>query len=699
MGLLTPLYLAGLGAIALPILFHLIRRTPRGRQMFSSLMFLTPSPPRLTRRSRLDQWLLLLLRAGVLVLFAMAFARPFLRESSMLLLDEPPARRVAILLDTSASMRRGDLWPQAVAKASEVLSDLGEHDEVALFAFSDRLEPVVHFDREGDTRQVDKRELVRQRLKELSPTWRATDLAGALVSVANELDVASDANQTSAEPHLVLISDLQRGARTDALQSFAWPERVRVVAHRVTPGKTTNAMAHLLVDEQSAEETEPRVRIANAASSTAEQFFVRWANDKPGASDEGRMAVHVPPGQSRVLRLPRPEGALQADRLVLEGDDDAFDNNFYVVPPRQQNVAVAYIGDDGSGAKGLRYFLELALAGDPLRKVELVGIEPGKSPWLPSDSKPELVVVSAAAAAERRYELAKYLKAGGTLLSVPVDMKAAESILPLFEDLALVEQQDAQDGGYLMLGEIDFAHPLFAPLSNPKYNDFTKIHFWRHRAIEQKSPATSHVVARFDNRRPAIVERRQEKGRLLLLSSGWHPEESQLALSSKFVPLVQNLLELACGGPMSVANVTVGEPALLPQVESSFPTEIHTPDGQRVSLAAAARQFDQTDAPGLYRITSGERELRFAVNLAAAESNTAPLDLEQLEQLGVRFGTELTRAERIERQRQQRDVELESRQKVWRWLIVGALVLVILETLLAGRAARQTAAAVNLAGT
>ena len=53
-GLLHLVYLGGLAAISLPLLFHLIRRTPRGRQAFSSLMFLSPSPPRLTRRSRLD---------------------------------------------------------------------------------------------------------------------------------------------------------------------------------------------------------------------------------------------------------------------------------------------------------------------------------------------------------------------------------------------------------------------------------------------------------------------------------------------------------------------------------------------------------------------------------------------------------------------------------------------------------------------
>ena len=67
MGLLAPLYIAGGLAIGLPILFHLIRRTPHMRQVFSSLMFLSPSPPRLTRRSRLNNILLLILRATALI--------------------------------------------------------------------------------------------------------------------------------------------------------------------------------------------------------------------------------------------------------------------------------------------------------------------------------------------------------------------------------------------------------------------------------------------------------------------------------------------------------------------------------------------------------------------------------------------------------------------------------------------------------
>ena len=92
MSFLAPLYVAGALAIGLPILFHLIQRRPRGEKTFSSLMFLSASPPRLTRRSRLDNLLLLLLRAAALILIASAFARPFLRSYLQTIVQRPERR-------------------------------------------------------------------------------------------------------------------------------------------------------------------------------------------------------------------------------------------------------------------------------------------------------------------------------------------------------------------------------------------------------------------------------------------------------------------------------------------------------------------------------------------------------------------------------------------------------------------------------
>ena len=82
MSFLAPWFLLGALGIGLPLVFHLIRRTTRERTRFSSLMFLLPSPPRVTRRSRLEDVLLLCLRAAALVLMTVAFARPFFRNAA-----------------------------------------------------------------------------------------------------------------------------------------------------------------------------------------------------------------------------------------------------------------------------------------------------------------------------------------------------------------------------------------------------------------------------------------------------------------------------------------------------------------------------------------------------------------------------------------------------------------------------------------
>jgi hypothetical protein len=249
----------------------------------------------------------------------------------------------------------------------------------------------------------------------------------------------------------------------------------------------------------------------------------------------------------------------------------------------------------------------------------------------------------------------------------------------LLDDVELPENPPAA-GDYLLLGEIDFTHPLFAPFANPRYSDFTKIHFWKHEPLTLKESATTRAIARFDNGQPALLERKvagtlrmplsdgtrsvpATEGRVLILASGWQPEQSQLALSSKFVPLVGALLDQACGATQGLAGVTVNHPWRWNGVQ-------------------------RTDAtPGIHHLGQGADEVRYAVNLDPIESNTAPLELEQLEQLGVRTSPHLSRAQELARQRQQRDTELESRQKIWRWLVVAALGILIAETWWAGVAA------------
>jgi hypothetical protein len=687
MGLLTPLYLAGLAALSLPLVLHLIRRTPRGRQAFSSLMFLSPSPPRLTRRSRLDHLLLLTLRLLALGLLALAFARPFLRESALLPLDNLPTRRVAILLDTSASMRRGDLWTQAVSKVADVLANLGPSDDVALYRFDDRLQTIVDFE-DANSPAAGKPDLVRQRLQKLTPTWGATDLASALIAVAGDLEVAADVNQAASEIQLVLITDLARGSRSDALQAYRWPQKVPVVAHVLSPEQPTNAAARLLTDDEQAPASEPRLRVTNAANSSNEQFFVGWAQSATEATQEP-IATYVPAGQSRVVRLPRPAGEKSSDRIVLRGDDADFDNTYYVVPPRPQEVQVAWLGDEAAeDSTTLRYYFGLAVADDPLRNVL---VQTAEATSLAAAGPQAIVVATKTIDGQAAKVLEKYVAAGGTMLIVLNDRFDIAPLGNLLEDVEAVDttSEPPDVAGkpnartYRMLGEIDFTHPLFVPFANPHYSDFTKIRFWRHRALRLKDTADTRMVARFDNGDPAILDRAVGAGRVLVLTSGWQPEESQLALSSKFVPLIQTMLDQACGGAAATANWTIGQAVSLPPRAASRTISVEKPDGIQAALPADAQAYSGADQPGIYRFHVGDEEYPFAVNIAAAESDTSPMTLERLEKLGVRLDSPLTRAQRAEQMRQQRDTELESHQQLWRWLIVAAMMLLIVETWLA----------------
>jgi hypothetical protein len=252
---------------------------------------------------------------------------------------------------------------------------------------------------------------------------------------------------------------------------------------------------------------------------------------------------------------------------------------------------------------------------------------------------------------------------------------------------------EAAVDNYTMLRQIAFDHPLFAPMSGPHFNDFTQIRFWKHRRLAAESLAGANVLARFEDGDPALAEWRVGKGRLYVLTSGWHPADSQLSRSWKFVLLVSALVEGSRAGRSDRAYFLVNEPVPLDERETGQgELAITKPDGTKAMLPTAARSFDATDLPGVYMLDTSDGVQNFAVNLDPLESRTAAVGAETLEQLGCRLVDPTAVAEnQVERQHVQ-DAQLESRQKIWQWLIMAALGLVVAETWLAGRATKPSPA-------
>ena len=151
MSFLFPLYLAGAAAIALPIYLHLRRRPPKDAVDFSSLMFLEPSKHQpLKRRSRLEHILLLVLRCLALLFLAIMFSRPFFSGGEDG--DGVGQGRTVILLDVSASMKRGEQWQEAVRITEDKVSEMRPDGSLAIIAIDQVPRTIVSFD---DWRSVD----------------------------------------------------------------------------------------------------------------------------------------------------------------------------------------------------------------------------------------------------------------------------------------------------------------------------------------------------------------------------------------------------------------------------------------------------------------------------------------------------------------------------------------------------------------
>ncbi|MEL6108294.1 MAG: BatA and WFA domain-containing protein [Planctomycetota bacterium] len=677
MSFLAPLYLLGAAAIAAPIVFHLIRRQPKGEIEFSSLMFLEPTPPRLTRRSRLENLPLLLLRCLAIFALAFAFARPFL--PSVASKSEVADRKAVVLLvDRSASMQREGAWDRLVSKAKEIVNEADEGQLISVVSFDETPKTELSLAESLELSAGDRRGAVLGILENMRPGWKTSDIglglryaadqSSALVA-PSELETETDEPMGGAtvETRISLLSDLQDGAAIQSLQGYEWPDQVWLDLQSVQPKSSGNASLRVVGSHADVAEAEVarrafvRVEVGHFEDAGNTTFRLRFG----GAEDDAGV-VQVPAGESRFVTVDLPESVqsarTQGARLTLYGDGEPFDNTCFFVPPKRSTQRVLIVGEDQDTGRSQRERLSFYLSqlpfSNPTRDVSversdasvLAGCSPAETP---------LIVVANAPQPEWVEPLQKYLRRGGrviTVLDKPVEDPA--SLATLLDSPQLRIDEGGNDREYALVSSVDFRDQLVAPLSEPGFSDFSNIRVWKHRALSGLGESLQTIL-KLDDSAPLLVERKfrgeepsMPDGHLWVLTSGWQPDESQLALSTKFVPLMLGMLggEIRSGG----AKLKVGD-----SVGKTITTE-----------------------PGIENDESGDP---VAVNLAWDESETSPLDVDRLKQFGARLSSAESKRQEELVERALRDVELESRQAWWQWLIVATLGVVALETVYSGR--------------
>jgi len=133
MTFLSPLFLLGAAAAAIPVVLHLLKREPEARVRFAAVKMLKRAPVEHTARHRLRELLLLALRVATLLLLALAFARPFIAHGGAATVSG--IRIVA--LDTSASLSAPGRFALAQQAARNAVAQASTGELVGVVTFAD----------------------------------------------------------------------------------------------------------------------------------------------------------------------------------------------------------------------------------------------------------------------------------------------------------------------------------------------------------------------------------------------------------------------------------------------------------------------------------------------------------------------------------------------------------------------------------
>jgi hypothetical protein len=618
----NPGFLFGLLAGVLPLLVHLLWRDRIRRVAFSSLRFLRSAPRHGLRQKLVSEAVLVALRVAACLLAALVFCRPVVGPRDGTGGGLRAARAVAVVADVSASMRRAVDPVRLREEVMAVLDGLAAGDAAALLAF-DR-HPAVLVPMTPD------RGALSAAVRSLAPGHGGTDLAAALRR-ADDLLRGVDAPVRE----VVLVSDLQRSGwsdfRGDWRLSPGVELTVRGLAVPITPADLAIVRAEVprtVVRDGSVHHL--AVRLANSGQESAEAVpVVLAANDREIA----RQTVTIPPGTAVSVRFRTTFdqagdnlGTITIERADLCPDDDRRYFNTRVIP----RLPVLLIGASGTPAsRSVDSLLRTALA--PAAESPFEVRSASAEAVTPADVDAARVVILADLTALPPTLVAAVgtllRERGGGLLALPGSRVAPDTLaVPGAEDLSpcrlrRVVANGGRDGAAREVGlaQLDVSHPVFQVFQRPHHGDFTTLRVRRY--WEVTGSQLSRVLARFEDGRPAILERETGAGVTMVWLTPPDPEWGNLPGRAIFLPLLHQTVRYLSLRTEPQADFAVGD--LLPTTDDETVT---LPDGTTVVGGELTAML-----PGFYRVAKADGQARvLTVNLPLAEADAATVTADEL---------------------------------------------------------------------
>lgn len=670
MSFANPLLLLGLLAALVPVIIHLIHKRKPRQQPFPAIELLLRSVERVERRWRLRRLLLLASRVLLLAALALAAAGPLLGKDRTLVGASLGPQRLAIVVDTSLSMRAryGDstAFERAVVAARNLVDRLGPEDQATLIVARSRPEALV------DRPTADRNRLLEV-LEDLRPSYEAADLGPAVTMAAESLAPVDSADPEAVPPapmtaRVVVLSDLQQPAIQSAANlelpgtdRRATLELIDVLAELPSEQRRNLAITTLEsapVPGNVPRTIELRARVQSYTKESGREPSPKDLTLRSADGDLERGVVEVVDGTivDKLLRHAFDRAGHHPVELVLEADALAEDSIRYgEVDVRRQVQALIVDGaPSGLPKEDEIFYLERALAAgaadqppprvitaDDLPRADLgafdVVIFAGVPSFAPADGA----------------RLVDWVKRGGGLLitstrDLDPELYNSELAPVLPRPFRLFRTVDPTKGGLGASGVVTLAkplleHPVLDLFQGEAVGGLLSARTSGYLMLQPTGQRAMTVLLEYDDGQPALVESATGQGRVMVLTTSIDRDESDLAIRPAFLPLMRQTL-LYLGHALSrpdLRRTAVGEIRELRIPAGLTEVRVTRPDGQSEELAvsdpeAGALRYSETHQPGHYRVegrSGGAFEPiegeSFAVNVDTKESDLRPLPLEE----------------------------------------------------------------------
>jgi hypothetical protein len=698
MSFLSPLFLLGLGAIAVPVIVHLIQRERKDLIPFPSVMFLQRIPYQSVERRRIHNWWLFLMRVAAMVLIVAAFARPFLTENAVnAAAAVTGARDVVILLDRSASMAYGSHWSRAQDEARRIVRGLGAQDRATLVLFDRGVEEAV--------RSTSNRGELEVAIGQAAVTSESTRYAPALRE-AQSLLGRSDRSRREA----YLISDFQKSG-WERQEDIHLPEGATITPISVAEMETSDLAVTSLSIQRSSFSGQERVvltaGLSNHSASAVTNVPVKLEID--GRAIETR-PVTIGPHASGTVSFDALTVSETNMRGAIRAGSDAMpkDNDFYFVLSPSRPVSVLVLQGDGGQNSSVYLTTVLGLSKAPPFKADVIPVSRltdtvlnGRSVVVVNDST-SLSTVGADL-------LARFVERGGGLFIALGSRTPVSGEWPLLPGTlgSSVDRMAVRGGTF---GTLDFSHPIFEQFKEQGNGNFANMRFYRYRSLGV-GPA-DRVLAKFDDGATAMAERRVGSGRVIAFTSTIDGSWNDFPTTPMFLPLMHEAVKYLAQYGEVPAWQPVGQMFDISSAVASIVREgganttagaggggtgvVVSPSGHQVTLGAGGAPSLELAEQGFYSVRlpgmGDRRPYTVAVNMEPAESDLSALPASEFlagvtgRPAGTPVGQSLEHPEIT-------PVDVEKKQSLWWFLLAAGLTLLLVEAALANQLSRGKARA------